>query len=572
MRVQVEPAALREWSTDARRVAQRLSWSIAELEQPVGVLAAVWQGEAADRFAEYHASWQRAAAEQLTVLTELIGLVDTAHDNYTAAVTANARIWTGAPSTELVLRPVAAGRGGGGIDAEIDDIRATVIALVRAADGLATAWEQLAAAMAGTGAMAGDDPAGAAFGADHDNTAAAVWQGWRAAAILIDATAAGLAETGNNMLRAENGSTAGGGEPVDLITATAVAVPNPAPPPSAVGDNGNRSVVAPLAYYWPGADPGRLRAAAAGWRSAADEVRHAAGQARATVAALVGANPDPSLERMREFTDQALSDDPSTGLFGVLAVTAAYACDRFADATEETRGLMRDALVTALAGDEWYHPVATLLDAVLTRGAAGAIATAGDLALLDLNLRTIYEDHTRLVQGVRGEISPGHAELLTRLATALSPPQPVGASCETVSPAGAVGAGTPNGDRQALIAEVQAAGNKINPAEVLHIARAPDGRIIWIERGNGAAGLSHILRAERIRDFTNKGVAPTDIPGIAVRAVTEGTPLGRVRRGGVAYDVDVGNGRREKIVVVVGSNGYIVTARPMSRDEKLQPL
>ena len=133
------------------------------------------------------------------------------------------------------------------------------------------------------------------------------------------------------------------------------------------------------------------------------------------------------------------------------------------------------------------------------------------------------------------------------------------------SPAGTVGEAVPEVQRQALVDEVVAAGHKISPADVLQIARAPDGRVVWLERGDGRAGLSHILRAGRIRAFTDCGVAYAEIPGLAVRALTHGIRLGTVRNGGDAYDVDLGGGRRVKVVVVTGSNGYVVSAYPLTR-------
>jgi hypothetical protein len=53
--------------------------------------------------------------------------------------------------------------------------------------------------------------------------------------------------------------------------------------------------------------------------------------------------------------------------------------------------------------------------------------------------------------------------------------------------------------------------------------------------------------------------------------VTEGTQLGRVREGGVAYEVALSDGRRTSVVVVVGSNGYIVTARPLGSEDQVTP-
>ena len=123
----------------------------------------------------------------------------------------------------------------------------------------------------------------------------------------------------------------------------------------------------------------------------------------------------------------------------------------------------------------------------------------------------------------------------------------------------------PEAQRQTLVEEVVAAGHKISPADVVQIARAPDGRVVWLERGDGRAGLSHILRAGRIRDFTDCGVPYAEIPGFAVRAVTHGNVARAVRDGGDAYDVDLGGGRSVKVVVAVGSNGYIVSAYPLTR-------
>lgn len=50
-----------------------------------------------------------------------------------------------------------------------------------------------------------------------------------------------------------------------------------------------------------------------------------------------------------------------------------------------------------------------------------------------------------------------------------------------------------------------------------------------------------------------------------------GRPLGVVGSGGVAYEVSL-DGRIVKIAVVVGSNGFIVTARPLAVRDKLGPL
>jgi hypothetical protein len=170
----------------------------------------------------------------------------------------------------------------------------------------------------------------------------------------------------------------------------------------------------------------------------------------------------------------------------------------------------------------------------------------------------------RGVASLRGDLHPAAADRLARIATAVVPPTPTAATtCAVTPPPGPAGAATPEAERRALIAEVVAAGHKITPNAVVHIARAPDGRVVWLERGDGRTGLSHLLRAERIARFVEVGVAPTDIPGLAVRAILEGRPVGRKGRDGTIYDVDVGGSRHRDIVVVVGANGYIITAYPV---------
>jgi uncharacterized protein YukE len=563
MRVTVSPAALADFSADARTVAGRLA---STLTLPTTVPG--WDGDSADAYASAQHGWNDAASSMLTTLSELITLVDTAHANYTAAQDANARIWGGpaaTPTGPAVVTAMSAG-GRGGIDAETEDVRVTVRLLSQATDALIGTWETLSRALAGTATMAGDDVAGAAFGRDHDVLAGAAWQGWRSAAILLDAVTGGLAETGNNIIRAEADSTIGAAAP-ELIAAAVRRLPAPANPPGAIGDNGSRSGVYPLAPNWPTAAPSLLRDAATAWRASTEDLYDAVSRTESAVAALVDANPDPVLHQMRAFTDQVLSQDYTHGLMGVLMATGgriAGACDALAETTEQTRFLMRDAIAAFFGSDEWYHPVAAVLDVALTRGAAKVVALGGDLILLDDRLAAIHADHLRAVDLVRASLAPEAADRLAGLATALTPPTPVVA---TTCAVGTPGVAVPEAGRQALIDEAVASGVRMSPNEVLHIARAPDGRIVWIERGNASAGLAHILRAKRIGNFLDRGIAPTDIAGLAVRAATEGTHLGRVGRDGDAYEVDVGGGRREKIVVLVGSNGFVVTARPLGANE-----
>jgi WXG100 family type VII secretion target len=567
--VTVEPDALAEWSAHARRTRELLRSRLAALDNGLAPLARTWHGAAADGFVTHHQQWRDASAGLLTTLAELAALVDTARANYVAATTANTRIWH-APSTSTVMYAMSAPSGRGRINADLEDIRATVAALVATADDLGAAWVALGRGLAPTAAMAGDDDAGAAFATDYDAMAAAAWQAWRSVALMLDGLAGGLAATGNNLADAENDSTAGAKPPFVRIVANIAPVAQPAPPPGA----GGGPVVGQFDVYWPTADPERLRAASTAWRTSAGDLRTTVGRVFTVIDGLVGASRDPALQEMRRFTRAALSDDPTSGLAGVLAGTGgriASACDGLADLTARTRTRILDTAARYAAGEEWYHPVANVLDLVVRLRPGRALATAGDGYLLNMDLSSIHQEHVLKVDELRGELHPAGADRLARIATAVVPPTPVPANtCMLSSPAGVAGAPVPEAQRQALVAEVVAAGHKISRADVLQIARAPDGRIVWLERGDGTSGLSHILRAGRIANFADRGVPLAEIPGLAMRAVTEGTPLGPIREGGVAYDVAIGDGRRTKVVVVVGSNGYIVTARPLGSDDGVE--
>ena len=122
-----------------------------------------------------------------------------------------------------------------------------------------------------------------------------------------------------------------------------------------------------------------------------------------------------------------------------------------------------------------------------------------------------------------------------------------------------------SGEGRALISEVQANGDKINPDDVVGIAKDKSGKIIWLEKGslNGKpSGLLHILDAHE-SDFNNKGISTEDIADFVLTAVSKGKIIGYQGKGTgrPIYQV-VYYGKIYKVAVTVGSNGYIVGANP----------
>ncbi len=558
--VRVEPAALADWHADAGSALARLREHLQDADRAAAALTAGWSGASADRFDGHWTAFRGAAARQLETLAQLRELVRTAHANYSAAIAANRAIW-GARTGPATVAPAALLPDR--LHVDTDDMRSTVATLGTASRTLVDSWSRLATALTTTGGMAGDD---GAVAADYAGSTAAVWTAWRSAGIMLLAIAGGIAESGNNVLEAEHASTPGGSPP-DPISLPDVVLPVPTPPPPAVAAAPTGLALAGLlAPYWPTADVDLLRSAAAAWRAAATAPEDAGADGIHAVAGLATANPDPAIALAEEFAREALSTDPTTGLFGVLGLHCrdiATACDALADATLATRAAIRDAVVELLVPHEWYDAVAAVLDAVVSRGAAELVARGGDVSELFLHLRWIADQHAARVRDIVRTLSPVASARLERLAGGAPAPTYAAAATGPV-------ATPPASDRQALIDQLRADGRKINPAETLQVARAADGRIVWFERGGNGRGLSHVLRFERLADFDRNGVPPEDVPTIAVRAVTTGRLLGRVGKDATAYAVPL-NGRTVDVVVVEGSNGYLVTTYPLKSRSKLRP-
>ena len=124
-----------------------------------------------------------------------------------------------------------------------------------------------------------------------------------------------------------------------------------------------------------------------------------------------------------------------------------------------------------------------------------------------------------------------------------------------------------SGKGKELIEEVISSGEKISPDKVLLITRDPNGKIIWMETGNGKSGLEHII-TEHGHQFNGKGISNEDIPNYVLEAVHQGKIVGTQgkRNPRTVYEFTY-NGERQRIAIQVGSNGYIVSANPKSLEE-----
>lgn len=119
--------------------------------------------------------------------------------------------------------------------------------------------------------------------------------------------------------------------------------------------------------------------------------------------------------------------------------------------------------------------------------------------------------------------------------------------------------------RDLLISELEQNGIKFTKEDIVFIAKDKTGKTVFLEKGNGSAGLQHILDRHE-KDFLNKGLERNDIPKIIMKALTSGTKTGKTQGrapGRPIYVVEY-NGTVYNIAITVGSNGFIVGANPAS--------
>ncbi|MCA0404956.1 MAG: filamentous hemagglutinin N-terminal domain-containing protein [Proteobacteria bacterium] len=106
-------------------------------------------------------------------------------------------------------------------------------------------------------------------------------------------------------------------------------------------------------------------------------------------------------------------------------------------------------------------------------------------------------------------------------------------------------------------------GVKYTIQDIVEITKTPQGQWVWLEKGNAAAGLEHILQRHEA-NFADKGVPASEIPELILNTVRNGVPIGTAGSGGTIYRVNYG-GRSFDINIVIGENGYVVNAYPWSR-------
>jgi hypothetical protein len=114
-----------------------------------------------------------------------------------------------------------------------------------------------------------------------------------------------------------------------------------------------------------------------------------------------------------------------------------------------------------------------------------------------------------------------------------------------------------------LTEELANSGVKYNPENVVAVAKTKDGKLVWLEKGDIMAGLIHIYK--HAAEFEAKGIAQSQLPEFIIKSVSEGEIVAYQGKdtGRPIYEITF-NGKRYRVAITTGSNGFIVGANPVS--------
>ena len=117
---------------------------------------------------------------------------------------------------------------------------------------------------------------------------------------------------------------------------------------------------------------------------------------------------------------------------------------------------------------------------------------------------------------------------------------------------------------QKLLDELLNSGKKFNYNEVVAITKSSDGKLVWLEIGKetgkkGSSGLRHI--ETHASQFADVGIEKEELPKFIITAISDGKVIGTQGRTRNVYEI-VYKGKKQRVAIEIGSNGYIVGANP----------
>ena len=126
---------------------------------------------------------------------------------------------------------------------------------------------------------------------------------------------------------------------------------------------------------------------------------------------------------------------------------------------------------------------------------------------------------------------------------------------------------------QSLLAEMETSGVKFTRKNVIFTARDSTGQVIWLEKGNKAAGYAHLETRGHVGQIAKKfGVSESEVPRLLRNVIKDGRIVSnkiKKTNGRDGYErVYEYNGGRI-LLAGIGLNGFMVSAYPL-KDRKGQ--
>ena len=116
-----------------------------------------------------------------------------------------------------------------------------------------------------------------------------------------------------------------------------------------------------------------------------------------------------------------------------------------------------------------------------------------------------------------------------------------------------------------MFAELSKNNVKYTKENTMWITRNLDGKVCWLETGTTESGFQHIMMRHPLSEFADLGVtSERDVSSLIYKVVTNQSSVGKYKADGTVYSC----GGQKYLNVIIGSNGYVVSAHNVSKDIK----
>ena len=109
--------------------------------------------------------------------------------------------------------------------------------------------------------------------------------------------------------------------------------------------------------------------------------------------------------------------------------------------------------------------------------------------------------------------------------------------------------------------ELKNSGHKFNEKDVVMVTKTKKNELVWLEKGNGSTGLTHIIDRHE-EDLAKKyGIKKEGIPAFVKDIFQNGTEISSKEKNG-GYEKKYKYKDQYFVITGVGTNGYIITLYP----------